>query len=1698
MKLKRTLFSIFLVLTLVCLLMPALKLPVNAAASTQVVINGVTLQKGQCLVGASRTPEEKVPAGATSYAHYSSGGALFLENYSFTTTNYACIKANGNLTIYVSGNNRFSTTNYNGIYIDGNLKIVGSEEDILYVRSAASVGIYATGTITLEGSSVTAYADASNALNTQATLIINGGALDVTANGSDYPAVWVKNGALLKGGNTVIRSTSTGINSSAGYVEVSGGNLSVYSNEKNAIYASGPVYLSGGMSYISGMRHGIRAGSVSITGGYHRVISKYDSTEDDTRYSALSPVDGDKSKVTVGTDAWALCSTTGYFDNPVKLVNTNLFNYDYVECGNYVKVAGNAIPAGWYLAQGASQAVPAKPETSNYAYYSLSNLKLYDFTSTTGGYVGIKAESDLELYLYGTNSINSGNSLGISVNGNLTVDASTDGSLSLKANSSVINVTGALQLKDGVVQCTGGGHAVTCGSFDMDDGMLTVTSTSRGLWVKGNADISTGTLYVESSGNDAGYVEGNLTVKSGAVNFNAADYRACYVKGAVTQSGGDASFVGLYNALEASSLTVNGGFLKARSTTTSYDSSYCALKIPAGNFSMSTALSAAADGGNTTMPQVLMNSETLTTYDSVSIGSFVYVNGVEVRSGQYLANGATKASTTQPSGGYAYLNGAVLSLNNYTCSTSGSPAVKAFRDLAIVLQGTNSLTSTVTSVHSYGTLEIRGSGSLTVTSSDYNAIYSVGKLTLKADVTAKTTNGYAIRSDDAIYVTSGKIRAESQNGKGVYGDGMVSFAGGELTAVAYIGIESKTAVNVNGGTVNVTGKQYGINSSGNVVVNSGSLTVNTSNGMGIQSTGKLLLNGGTTTVTATDHGVSAVGLSAGNNATLLTKSTSGGKALNLTDTGSGKYFAGSNLAATASTYSDGSRGGAFRLEDVDTYHYVYIRPNTLKIAGISMTSGTYLANWGTAAQTTQPSGGYAYYNNGVLTLNNFVHSNTSGRMIDANGSLKIELVNENSFATADDYAIYVEGLLEIAGDGKLSMMSEDEICVCVTHGLTITSGTLQSTSTKQQAIRVTQGNLNLKGGSVVALAVAKSAVSVNGTTTVTGGHAHFDGYLNGLSTGKFSITGGNICMMSSNTTDSWEALYITGSASDAFFCAGNTKGEASTDDGGLNVEELDPSKLTTYNYVQIRTSTLRISGVTLPDGMYLASGSSTPETVEPAEGYAYYKDGVLTLFNYDDSDCLDYGIDCTNDLDIMVYGMNRLHGGICAEASLNMDGSGELKITAPFRGLECQFFMGIQNITVDLTVTGADAPAISAGYQLFTESARISVVSDYTDGAAVGAEVVTLGDTVLTVDSAGYGIFGSREVLVSNSYVTVDADLCGVYADELKLNSGELTVVAQQNGLEINSFQMDFGTLSVQSTNGSSSHCAIAMGSPEFTLNSELIMRGNETTYGTLREITRDEISSMDRIEISNHVCTLIYVDELPAACEANGKEGYFYCECGKFFIDGEGLLPIEDPENWGIIPATGHDFAAVGYDESWHWNYCSVCGDQDTESFGLHDIGEDGSCYMCGYVAGFQLSGSLTTFGSDEDFITMRLLKDGVVYAVMDLDGNLESYCFDLVAPGEYILEVSKKNHVTREYTVTVGSSDVAQDAKIHLKGDVTGDGKVNVGDTSRVYAHVKGTSKITDEYALKCADVTGDGRINVGDTSKIYAHVKGTSKLW
>ena len=145
-------------------------------------------------------------------------------------------------------------------------------------------------------------------------------------------------------------------------------------------------------------------------------------------------------------------------------------------------------------------------------------------------------------------------------------------------------------------------------------------------------------------------------------------------------------------------------------------------------------------------------------------------------------------------------------------------------------------------------------------------------------------------------------------------------------------------------------------------------------------------------------------------------------------------------------------------------------------------------------------------------------------------------------------------------------------------------------------------------------------------------------------------------------------------------------------------------------------------------------------------------------------------------------------------------------------------------------------------------------------------------------------------------------------------------------------------------------------------------------------------------------------------------------------------------------------------------------------------------------------LSGTVKSFGSTTDPVTVQLFKSGSSAAAYNttVKGNSASYTISGVASGTYTMKVSKKNHVTREYTVSVTSGTKTRNAQIHLLGDVNGDGRVNAMDCTRLLMHVNKTQPLTDAYALKCANVNGDSRVNAMDCTRLFTHVNKTQPLW
>lgn len=153
----------------------------------------------------------------------------------------------------------------------------------------------------------------------------------------------------------------------------------------------------------------------------------------------------------------------------------------------------------------------------------------------------------------------------------------------------------------------------------------------------------------------------------------------------------------------------------------------------------------------------------------------------------------------------------------------------------------------------------------------------------------------------------------------------------------------------------------------------------------------------------------------------------------------------------------------------------------------------------------------------------------------------------------------------------------------------------------------------------------------------------------------------------------------------------------------------------------------------------------------------------------------------------------------------------------------------------------------------------------------------------------------------------------------------------------------------------------------------------------------------------------------------------------------------------------------------------------------------------IAGDATGVTVSGSATSFNSTTDPVTIQLIRSGASEAAYEtmVFGNTVNYLIDGVEAGTYTMKIMKNNHVTREYTVTVGSSNVVQNVKICLLGDVTGDGKVNTKDWARLKAHVNETSNLTG-YELACGDVNGDGKVNIKDWARLKAHVNESNPLW
>ena len=311
---------------------------------------------------------------------------------------------------------------------------------------------------------------------------------------------------------------------------------------------------------------------------------------------------------------------------------------------------------------------------------------------------------------------------------------------------------------------------------------------------------------------------------------------------------------------------------------------------------------------------------------------------------------------------------------------------------------------------------------------------------------------------------------------------------------------------------------------------------------------------------------------------------------------------------------------------------------------------------------------------------------------------------------------------------------------------------------------------------------------------------------------------------------------------------------------------------------------------------------------------------------------------------------------------------------------------------------------------------------------------------------------------------------------------------------------------------------------------------GGQTVYKASVEFKGDEYEENKTVLIPAKGHTLTTHAAVAATCEAAGNSAYWSCsECGKYFSDAEGNTEIT--ENSWIIPATGHDWKLTT--DVWNTDHTSavltfVCNTDDSHTETVPVSGDaitsvitteptattpgvrtytatvtlDGKTYTVTDseaipATGSTVSGNITSYvgRTEEGQVTVQLFKGNSEEAAYEatVTADNKNYTFEGVVAGTYTMKVSKKDHVTRSYEITADGTAITQDVKIHLIGDVNGDGKLTTADVSRVNSHVKKVDPITDEYIIKCGDVVGnDGKLTTADVSRINSHVKKVDFIW
>lgn len=540
---------------------------------------------------------------------------------------------------------------------------------------------------------------------------------------------------------------------------------------------------------------------------------------------------------------------------------------------------------GDYLVVGADKTTKTKPSTGGYAYYNDGVLTLNNYVHGGGEYLDeygyasslYVRDGDLKILVNGVNKITNDSEYGILLYyGDLTI--SGDGSLEISAYDGGIYVSGDVKI-DSVSLDVSGNTAVSIEKDLIIDGATLNIQSEYGIGVKvyNKVEINSGLIYIRAYDGAIGAFNG-ITINSEKVEIIVPQEGCISSDGRYIEDsdGNDVSTVLIapvathtwsedyvYNADSHWHICSD-----AECFLSDYSSLYKEIDESEYDYHDTNGVNGVCS---------------VCGYD-IDKEVAVYVGGVGLADGEYLANNGLISKTKPATGGYAYYKDGVLTLSDYEYKGEGywyeydysTIIYSELDELEVVLEGENLLKNTEQECEGItfagNTLKISGTGSLKVDA--YYGIYVFGEF---------DADGLLI-SDNALIIEDGNITIESDD-DAIYCEGRLTINGGKLTIDAFddgivtyddftmndgeiyiftvdddaFDLSGDANVTIKGGIINIESRDDGFSLWGSFIIEDGVVNITSTNDDGIWAETGIIIRGGSITLDASDNGISTAG-----------------------------------------------------------------------------------------------------------------------------------------------------------------------------------------------------------------------------------------------------------------------------------------------------------------------------------------------------------------------------------------------------------------------------------------------------------------------------------------------------------------------------------------------------------------------------------------------------------------------------------------------------------------------------------------------------------------------------------------------------------------------------------------------------------------------------------------------------------------------